>query len=231
MNIYHNKYMKYKTKYVNLLYDINYNKYSQKGGKSIVKLIYRSQTEPNKFMVKTKNEYDEIEDFDLDELLTPYIPYNKSTNTYTCCTTFFDLDKDTLKEKILEFCSKEENKGLCLDKRLGKYYKDEDVVLCPILLSQEWKELLNKYVTLLKFIYSIRLYYRSIGKSSNIADCYLITIVSLIRIENYNIKLDDLECIKYPDQAFIKSSFPNTLKYYLILMKSLIHYASKNLLV
>ena len=210
---YENKYLKYKYKYQLLK--------NQIGGTTKVKSIERSNIDPLKYNVLL----DDDETFDLGELLEPNIPTNDSDNTITCCSIFYDLDKKTLKEKLVDLCLHEENNEICNEPKLYKYYKDNiDTNVgdsCPIILKPEWKILLNIYIRLLKFIYSIRYYLKSKNKPTNLLDYYMILCISLIDIEKYNIQLDEMECIEFPDKSYVKPGFPITLKEYLNIMISL----------
>jgi hypothetical protein len=210
---YENKYLKYKYKYQLLKKQI--------GGMTKVKSIEKSNIDPLKYNVLLEDD----ETFDLTELLAPNIPTNDLDNTITCCSMFFDVDKKTLKKKLVDLCLHEENNEICNDPRLYKYYKDNSDInitdSCPIVMKPEWEMLLNIYTRLLKFIYSIRYYLKSIRKTTNLLDCYMIPCISLIDIEQYNIQLDEMECIKFPDPSYVKPGFPTTLKEYLNIMISL----------
>ena len=136
---------------------------------------------------------------------------------------YYNVDKQTLKEKLIELCSNEDNKEICNDTRLYKYYKDDSILedVCGVISNPGWTMLTNRYIKLLKFIYSIRMYLESIRKHAYNLDCYLVPCISLINIEKYNIKFDDLSCIRFPNKSFVQPGLPNTLKDYLSIMKSL----------
>lgn len=127
-----------------------------------------------------------------------------------------DICFESHENELSEDCIEEISQTFGIDEsKIGTEYCLEQLQdnICEIIDTPQFKSLILFFIIFLRFIYSVRFAYQ------NIYDEDLVPIVSNVNLTKFGLSLQQLSCVKFPDQeSFVRQGFPNKLDTYLQLL-------------